>query len=367
MWSGELSQAARSHVDEAASLSPRRPVHSLLARSDTQTAAGTGAAAAAASAAAVTAACSPPPRPSRPLAHGTATAAAITTGTQPQPGAARQAQTQTQAQTRAAHPPLPPPLTQQSPRPDVKPALDSFAERFDSGQAELRVSAPLASQVEAQRRSKLAAAEEKKQTRRAPGPRPPEPREQSEEEEEEEEGDEEEEEEEELEEEDEEHEEQREKRKSTAAPPPRRQPAAMRSRRATAAHSPRAGAASASASAPASARLEPSHIQLVDLSEAAYTRSMSALASAMSSRAIGWKHMQDHPLLVVTARPSPEATRRRRYVNLKSLLHCWKVKGKVASAFRVKVNKAIADWHRCVRAAAQNGGAAECASHVPIE
>ena len=342
MGSDELSQAARSHVDQQASFSPRRPVrvHSLMTRSDEQTAAPTGAAAAVATtAAAVTAAFSPPPRASRPLAHGTAAAAAFTARTQLQPGVARQAQAQ--AQTRAAHPL---PLTQQSPRPDVKPALDSFAERFDSGQAELRVSASLAPQMEAQRRSKLAAAEAKKQPRRAPGPRPSEPRGQSDEEEED--GDEEEEDEEELEEEEEEQKEQQEKRKSAAAPP-RRRPVVMRSRRATAADSPRAGAASASASA----HLKPSHIQLVDLSEAACARNVSSLASAMTSRNIGWAHLQDHPLLVVTARPStgaasPAAARRRRYVNLKSLLNCWKVRGKVASAFWAKVNKAIADWHR---------------------
>jgi hypothetical protein len=39
MWSGELSQSARSTVDHPTSFSPRRPVHSLLTRSDEQTAA----------------------------------------------------------------------------------------------------------------------------------------------------------------------------------------------------------------------------------------------------------------------------------------------------------------------------------------
>ena len=47
------------------------------------------------------------------------------------------------------------------------------------------MTAPLAPQIEAQRRSKLAAAEEQKQTERASGPRPSEPREQTREEDEE--------------------------------------------------------------------------------------------------------------------------------------------------------------------------------------
>jgi len=87
-------------------------------------------------------------------------------------------------------------------------------------------------------------------------------------------------------------------------------------------------------------------VQLVDLSQAAFDRKMHALSSAMSARGVGWAHMEAHPLLVVTAPPHDRSTRRRRYVNLKSLLRCWKVKGKEASSFKTKVNKAIADWHR---------------------
>jgi hypothetical protein len=88
------------------------------------------------------------------------------------------------------------------------------------------------------------------------------------------------------------------------------------------------------------ARIEPVHVQLVELDQAAIARGMHQLSTAFADSRVTWAHLQAHPLLVATA---PDG---RRLVNWKSLMMCCAIKEKEVAQMKRKWSSSRHQWKR---------------------
>ena len=90
-------------------------------------------------------------------------------------------------------------------------------------------------------------------------------------------------------------------------------------------------------------RIDPRHLQLVELDQAAIARGLHTLATAFADCRVTWAHLQAHPLLVATA---PDG---RRLVNWKSVMLCCAIKEKEFGQMKRKWRTSRDAWKRSVQ------------------